>query len=550
MTKHALHFFWMLLLAAASLAASAQNASAANAVVGNGSPASCTEAAFDAALATASNGGGTITFDCGPAVTMISFTDSKFLTQDNVTIDGNNRIVLKAGNAKRLFFAGTPTFRLQNITLRQGNSLGGGGAIEASGAQVILENVQLLQNRAATFGGAIYCFDGSLTISNSRFEGNSAETGGAIYNDGCVVDVQGTTFRSNQATGSIGRGGAVENAPSGMLTVRSSHFEANRALDGGGIFVAGGSTAVLDSVTLTANSGGYGGGVENSGALTLTNSLLDGNTVTGSGGGLWNLDGTALVQRTTVIGNIAYEGGGINTYGRSLELRDVNLVDNRANGSHGGGLYHVGGTAFISNATISGNQASDPAGNGGGIYQASDDNLTLTNATVVNNRAGSLGGGLYHYGRYAVLTNVTMGNNQAGAAGNAIYEDSPQTPAQPGVVQIVNSVIFGNAVNCDGGLFLSLGHNISKGSCAALSDPTDRDNFGGDLRLGNLAFNGGAFPMRTLLPLSGSPVINAGDPGSCPAQDQRGANRVGVCDIGAVEYGAAAHRMHLPLVVR
>ena len=180
---------------------------------------------------------------------------------------------------------------------------------------------------------------------------------------------------------------------------------------------------MLDSVTLTANSGGYGGGVENSGALTLTNSLLDGNTVTGSGGGLWNLDGTALVQRTTVIGNIAYEGGGINTYGRSLELRDVNLVDNRANGSHGGGLYHVGGTAFISNATISGNQASDPAGNGGGIYQASDDNLTLTNATVVNNRAGSLGGGLYHYGRYAVLTNVTMGNNQAGAAGNAIYEE-------------------------------------------------------------------------------------------------------------------------------
>ncbi|MEI2690080.1 MAG: hypothetical protein V9H69_10340 [Anaerolineae bacterium] len=29
-------------------------------------PASCTEAAFDAALATASNGGGTITFNCGP----------------------------------------------------------------------------------------------------------------------------------------------------------------------------------------------------------------------------------------------------------------------------------------------------------------------------------------------------------------------------------------------------------------------------------------------------------------------------------------------------
>ncbi len=519
---------------------------AANAVVGNGSPASCTEVAFDAALTTASNGGGTITFNCGPAVKTINFTDSKFLNRGNVTIDGNNRIVLKAGNAERLFFVGPATFRLRNITLREGNSPGGGGAIEASGAQVIVDNVQFLDNRATTSGGAIYCFDGSLTVRNSRFENNSADTGGAIFND-CTAELDSVTFRNNRAIGSLGRGGAVENAPLGTLTVRSSRFEANSALDGGGLFVAGGSTATLDSAAFVGNSGGYGGGIENSGALTLTNSLFQGNTVTGSGGGLWNMDGTAQVQRTTFSGNTAYEGGGVNSYGRSQEMREVNLVDNRANGSHGGGLYHAGGTAFISNATISGNQASDPAGNGGGIYQASDDNLTLTNATVMNNQAGSLGGGLYHYGRYAVLTNVTLGNNQAGAAGNAIYEDSPQTP---GLVQIVNSVIFGSAVNCDGGLFQSLGHNISQGSCAALSDPTDRDNFGGNLQLGNLAFNGGAFPMRTLLPLSGSPVINAGNAGICPAQDQRGANRVGVCDIGAVEYGALAHRMHLPLVVR
>ncbi|HSN75113.1 MAG TPA: hypothetical protein VL334_08490, partial [Anaerolineae bacterium] len=114
MTKHALHFFWMLLLAAALLAASAQNASAANAVVGNGSPASCTEAAFNAALATASNGGGTITFNCGSAVKTIDFTTSKVVNLGNVTIDGNSRIVLKAGNAERHFFVGPVTFRLRN----------------------------------------------------------------------------------------------------------------------------------------------------------------------------------------------------------------------------------------------------------------------------------------------------------------------------------------------------------------------------------------------------------------------------------------------------
>jgi hypothetical protein len=50
------------------------------------------------------------------------------------------------------------------------------------------------------------------------------------------------------------------------------------------------------------------------------------------------------------------EGGGVNTYGSSLEMRDVNLIDNVANGTHGGGLYHSGGTVFITNATISGNR--------------------------------------------------------------------------------------------------------------------------------------------------------------------------------------------------
>jgi predicted outer membrane repeat protein len=521
---------------------------AADAVVGTGNPASCTETALDAALTTAGNGGGVITFNCGPAVATITLSTFKVVNLGNVTIDGDGRIILDANRADRHFFAGPITFRLQNLTLRRGDSLVSGGAIEASGARVFLENVQFLDNRAAVAGGAIYCYNGDLTISNSRFTGNTAPTAGAIYNDGCAVEIQNTAFQDNEATGAIGRGGAIENAVLGVLTVRSTRFNGNQALDGGGVYNAGGATALLTAATLRGNSGGYGGGVENSGTLTLTDSLLDGNTVTGSGGGLWNISGTAFVQRTTFAGNTAAEGGGVNTYGSSLVMEDVNLTGNVASNTHGGGLYHSGGVAFITNATISGNRASAPGGNGGGVYQSADDNLTLTNVTLANNQAGLFGGGLYHYGRYAILTNVTLGNNTAGAAGNAIYEDAPLTPGSPGLVQIANSVIFGAAVNCDGALFQSLGHNISKGSCAALSDATDQENIAGDLLLGALGDNGGVFPMQTFLPQAGSPLIDAAGAGQCPAQDQRSAGRVGVCDIGAVESGAAAYRLHLPLV--
>ncbi len=55
--------------------------------------------------------------------------------------------------------------------------------------------------------------------------------------------------------------------------------------------------------------------------------------------------------------------------------------------------------------------------------------------------------------------------------------------------------------------------------------------------MGSLTFNGGAYPMQTILPLTGSPLIDAGLTSSCPATDQRGVARPdgAACDIGAVE---------------
>ena len=183
---------------------------AADAVVGNGNPASCTEAAFDAALTAAV--GGTITFNCGPGTTTISFTLTKIVNLGNVTIDGGGRIVLKAGANERHFFVGAGvTFRLQNITLREGDSLVSGGAVEASGANVILTNVQLLDNASTVSGGAIYCFDGTLIIVNSLLQNNTAgEAGGALFNDGCTVTITGSTLRGNRAPSAFGRGGAID----------------------------------------------------------------------------------------------------------------------------------------------------------------------------------------------------------------------------------------------------------------------------------------------------------------------------------------------------
>ena len=214
---------------------SAGGVRAADAVVGNGTAASCTEAAFNAALATAQTGGGTITFNCGPGVATIPFTVFKIIILGNVTIDGGGRIILNANNTDRHFFAGNGvTFRLRHITLRDGSSLVGGGAIEASGADVILEDVELLNNYAAVSGGAIYCYDGTLTIIGTWLEHNAAATGGAIYNDGCEVTIARATFIDNEALDTFGRGGAIVALAPGEVRLHDSLVQGNRAPDGGG----------------------------------------------------------------------------------------------------------------------------------------------------------------------------------------------------------------------------------------------------------------------------------------------------------------------------
>lgn len=122
---------------AAGLALSSVAAHADDAVVGDGTAASCTEAAFDAALAQLYPGatfpGGTITFDCGINSVTIVFTSQKAIGLGYGTvIDGNNLINFDGGGTTRLF------------------------AVTGDESRVELRNLDILNgNAGADYGGAI-----------------------------------------------------------------------------------------------------------------------------------------------------------------------------------------------------------------------------------------------------------------------------------------------------------------------------------------------------------------------------------------------------------
>ncbi len=210
---------------------------------------------------------------------------------------------------------------------------------------------------------------------------------------------------------------------------------------------------------------------------------------------------------TSSVCNSRQAGGGICILAANLNLSSSTLSGNSA--SLGGAITSFG-SVTLTNSTLSGNSAFF----GGGIYiYAGAGSVTLTNSTLSGNSAAIKGGGLYSRSGGVTLINTTLSDNSApNNKGGGIYSNNAITTS--------NSIVAGNT-----------GGDI-QGSVASSSSG---NIIGVDPKLDALADNGG--PTWTMLPQSGSPVIDAIACTNAPATDQRGVPRPqGVqCDIGAVE---------------
>jgi len=286
---------------------SAVNTAGNTNVVGDGTPASCTESAFEAAVAT----GGIVTFQCGPSPYKLVLSSTKSITKDTV-IDGGNLVTLDGGGQVRQlllnnnnFDSTTPTLTLQNITLANGHGTDnagtgaptGGGAVYRYGGTLNVIHTQFINNIGPasgqdSAGGAIYSVGvGTTTVVGSTFQGNQASDGGALGNLGASVDLVNDTIQGNQATGTGGNpgnggngGGVYMDGAHIVITMCGTHIDSNQGnAYGGGLFFvddALAGTAAIDQSSFNGNSTAFAGGLYLQGATgTLTNSSVINNQV-------------------------------------------------------------------------------------------------------------------------------------------------------------------------------------------------------------------------------------------------------------------------------
>ncbi|HEX4122237.1 MAG TPA: choice-of-anchor Q domain-containing protein [Verrucomicrobiae bacterium] len=464
-----------------------------------------------------------------------------------------------------------------------GNSAVEGGALVNDGAMTLIECT--LAGNSASYGGAMEC-RGTTTISQCTISGNSGfYGGGGLWIGNAMVTVSNSIIAGNSAPQGSGLNTDVEIA-AGALTYSSSNLVQ---------FVGGSGTptgpAPLTSAPMLSPLGNYGGpmqtmpplpgspAIDAGGPTTLTTDqrgfprivgpapdlgaaefLYAGTNVvtTAADGGLGSLRHLLAysISAVTVTFDASLSGKTILLTNGQIELPINCTIDASSlpggitlNGNHSNRIFQVDSTVVLNSLTIT-NGIDNGGGNGGGGGIRNIGTLTLNECTLAGNLANQAdagGGGILNFEGLVTVNQCTLAGNSAtgayeGTWGGAINNDQ-------GTVVVLQSTISSNT-GAPGGIINRAGTLRVINSIVAGNNGGDIDIYSGgfdqaqnltsgDPLLGALAYNGG--PTPTMMPLAGSPAIDACTTGTSFILDQRGFPRIvgPASDIGAVEYEAS-----------
>ncbi|NET93572.1 Ig-like domain-containing protein, partial [Okeania sp. SIO1H2] len=216
-------------------------------------------------------GENTIEFESSLSGQTITLSNVELDITSNIIINGlgANNLTISGNNASRIFDIQESTVTINDLAIADGFVFGEeeGGGIRNIGGIVTVNN-STIRNSQGFNGGGISNRDGVLTVNNSTVSGNnSSGNGGAISSQGGAdgeLTINNSTISGNT---SIGLGGGIYiNTPASISDIASNTIVLNTAIDGGGVFIAGGATRIEQSIIVGNNSNNVSGsflGIEN-----------------------------------------------------------------------------------------------------------------------------------------------------------------------------------------------------------------------------------------------------------------------------------------------
>ena len=379
--------------------------------------------------------------------TIYDYISESINNQTNAYVNDLNGGVYKSANGD--------TVNVLNGSYSGNTARIGGAIVSVVGGNLTVENTIFSDNHAKYDGGAIGSY-GSLNISGSTFDGNTAQFaqsidgsfttavddsipigGGAIalgaVSNADVASITNTIFKNNKSGkngGAIGTRLASDADNSEARLNISAKFQNNQAVKNGGAiyntFYAGdkGVTIVgefIDNVAINGDGGAiYNDGSKDKannygGVMTITNSIFTGNKAGDWAGAIGSYNGAKLsIDSSSFSDNIAAKTAGAVANGKNSELTisNVTFTNNHALRGDGGAIGNYG-SLEINNVQFDGNTAQ--------LLQDSEGNYTI----AYDGDTKPVGGGAISLGsvsasKIATIANTIFRNNKSGVNGGAI----------------------------------------------------------------------------------------------------------------------------------
>ncbi len=299
-------------------------------------------------------------------------------------------------------FAGTETAAAQrdpsaNVTILSGDI--NVGSISTNDAYHVL--ITISRSMACVVDG--FTIKGGLANTASNFTVSSASAsiqrnyGGGIFNFSSSPTVSHCTFSGNSVNS-----------------------------NGGGMYNGASSGGIVSNCTFSSNTASNGGGLYITAATSVSNCSFYNNVISGNGGGLYNGAANSSISSCRFIGNKAGTGGGLASLGGSPTLSSCVFSTDTATAVVGGGAMYINGSssnASLKNCVFYYNVTTSSTGSGGGVFVASS-NPSFSFCTFSRNHTlgGSTTGSALYFsatGTSSITNCAIWGNYCLGNPGNS-----------------------------------------------------------------------------------------------------------------------------------
>jgi predicted outer membrane repeat protein len=327
-------------------------------------------------------------YDFGVLGTDLEICDSHFVNNSN---DGWGSVT---------HLTGGHTLTINNSSFSGNYSGIAGGAVSSgTGADtLVVKGTEFSNNHAREDGGAIASYRG-LEISNSLFDGNTAQ-----YEKGDDEKWTKAVMESNPVGGGALALGAISETK--IAAISSTNFKNNKSGLNGGAIGTRLARGIAEDWTLTSAKN------SNTGKLDIA-ATFENNFAARSGGAIYN---------TFYTDNGLDKGDGVTVAG---------IFDDNKAGYRGGAIYNDGDLDYNTKGAV----------------------MTVNNATFTDNEAGDMGGAIYNTGTLTINGGL-FEDNEAGQWAGAIYnsgatDNKDLNMQNVATVQTAGELIIKNATFLD-----------------------------------------------------------------------------------------------------